>query len=343
MENRRAFLFRAIPRLLALATASQVRIFPAQAHSSATTLRNRLTDPKYSELLEELRKLHGFPRAALEDLFRQASIYSEIIDLFEKPSEDLPYSDYRELFISRFVKRLGREYLQRNRQLFDRVEETYGVDSHVIAAILGVESKFGRQPHAGFRVFDALNTVFSSLPRRESFGRRELIEFLLLCREENLKPLDIKGSYAGAMGLPQFIPSSYRMYAVDYDQDGRRDLWNSDSDIVASVANYLRRHGWRRGAPIRVILRADTQHPNLQRLMKQGIQGKTTLAALRDMGVNRSEGPGAESDQVVSVIASPWGDPEQIALLFPNFRAVLQYNRSINYALVVADLAEDLA
>ncbi len=146
---------------------------------------------------------------------------------------------------------MGRQYMGRNRDLFKRVQDQYRVDSPVIGAILGVESKFGRRPHAGFKVFEALNTVYASLARRESFARRELIEFLLLCREENLDPMEVKGSYAGAMGLPQFIPSSYRSYAVDYDRDGHRDLWNSDPDILASVANYLKRHGWSgaRGIP----------------------------------------------------------------------------------------------
>ncbi len=344
MESRRDFIISGLPRLMALLAICQIPPRAIFAHSNGQPLGPRLTDSKYVTLLAELNRQHGFAKKQLDAWFGSAEIHPGIVDLFEKPSEDLPYPQYRRLLLNAKVTRMGRQYMGRNRDLFKRVQDQYRVDSPVIGAILGVESKFGRRPHAGFKVFEALNTVYASLARRESFARRELIEFLLLCREENLDPMEVKGSYAGAMGLPQFIPSSYRSYAVDYDRDGHRDLWNSDPDILASVANYLKRHGWSQGNPMRMITSADTQHPNLQRLIQLGIKAKTPLAALERMGV--SSGPmsaALDKEQAVSVIASPWGDRDRIALLFSNFRTVMQYNRSINYALVVADLAEDLA
>jgi len=195
----------------------------------------------------------------------------------------------------------------------------------------------------GFRVFDALNTTFASLTRREAFARRELIEFLLLCREESLNPLTIKGSYAGAMGVPQFMPSSYRHYAIDYDRDGKRDLWESDWDVAASVANYLKRYGWQKRAPIRQFVQANSEHPSLRRLAQHGTKGKTTVKELQKMGVVwTGQTLPLDTDQKVSVIASPSGNPKEVVVLFKNFNTLLKYNRAVNYALAVADLAEEL-
>jgi membrane-bound lytic murein transglycosylase B len=215
------------------------------------------------------------------------------------------------------------------------------VDPAVITAILGVETRYGRRPHGGYRVFDALNTVFSSVERRESFARRELIEFLLLCREQKWNPLDIKGSYAGAMGAPQFVPSSYRAYAVDYDGDGRRDLWWSDGDVAASVANFLNAHGWRSGEQIRLYVSVDSERDRIRDLLDRGLDGRVPLKELSDLGGAWDADPRpSELDQEVSLFAYSWKNSRRTVALLPNFHTLLRYNRSVNYALVVADLAE---
>jgi membrane-bound lytic murein transglycosylase B len=237
----------------------------------------------------------------------------------------------------------GRAFLARHQELLQSIERQYGVDSAVIAAILSVETKFGKRTDGGYLVFDALNTTFAGVPNREAFARKELIEFLLLCREEGLDPLAIKGSYAGAMGTPQFIASSYRRFTVDHDGDGKRDLWGSDGDIFASVSNYLKMNGWQRGGPTRLPVTVNGEAPDVQALLAQGLEAKTTVKKLIENGVAWAGQPTAvDGDLQVSLLAYPSPDGEKTAAIFPNFRAIMTYNRALNYALVVSDLAEQL-
>jgi membrane-bound lytic murein transglycosylase B len=338
------FFLRLLLGLMGLTLALTMMAIPVSAHSRESFASRFLKEPKYIALLNELRQEHGFHKGDLEKLFRQAQLHPEILKRYEQPKERLPYHQYRQLFIKPEVITAGQQYLQQHRELFMAVEQVYGVDSSIIAAILGVETKFGSQPDAKLRVFDVLNTAFAVIPQRESFARKELIEFLRLCREEKLNPLSILGSYAGAMGVPQFIPSSYRHYAIDYDGDGKRDLWQSHGDIVASVANFLRQHGWEKGAPVRLPVAVDSNYSAVQELIGQGLGEKTTVASLMSRGVafaNETTGP--DKTQEVSLIAYPQENREHVVAIFANFRTLLRYNRSVNYALVVADMAEILA
>jgi membrane-bound lytic murein transglycosylase B len=152
--------------------------------------------------------------------------------------------------------------------------------------------------------------------------------------------LDIKGSYAGAMGTPQFIPSSYRNFAVDHDGDGRRDLWQSDGDIAASVANFLVVHGWRTGEQIRLPVRVDAEEARVRALLDRGLDARVRLEELPDLGVRWSVEPRpSEMEQEVSLLAYSWRNGRRTVAVLPNFRALLKYNRSVNYALVVAELS----
>jgi len=312
---------------------------PAQAHEPSNALD--ITSPKYTALINELQTKHGFARPELEALFKQAKFLPEVPQKFEKPAELLPYNQYRQIFITPDNIANARNYLTHNKDLLQSVEQQYGVDAPVIAAILSVETKFGRRSDGGFLVFDALNTTFAGVPNREAFARKELIEFLLLCRDEKLDPLAVKGSYAGAMGAPQFIASSYRAYAVDFDKDGKRDLWQSEADILGSVANYLSRHGWQKGAPIRLPVTADGQRPEVKSLLTQGTSRTTPLATLLGSGVAWAGTTGPiDGNPDVSLLAYPTDSGEQTVVLFPNFRSILTYNHAANYALVVTELAE---
>jgi membrane-bound lytic murein transglycosylase B len=315
---------------------------PAVAPAPPVTFN--LTEPRYVGLLGELETKHGFNPQELARLFGQAKFLPDVPKKFAKPAELLPYDQYRPILVTPEVAEQGRAFLDRNRELMQKIEDQYGVDRAVIAAILGVETKFGRRPDGGYLVFDALNTTFAAVPNREAFARKELIEFLLLCREEQLDPLAVKGSYAGAMGNPQFIASSYRRYTVDFDGDGRRDLWQSEPDILASVANYLKVHGWRKGAPIRLPVTADGQAPSVRALLEQGLQGKTTVEKLLASGVAWAGEPAVvDSTQEISLLAHASDDGEKTVVLFPNFRTILTYNRAVNYVLAVADLSELLS
>lgn len=339
-ETRRAFLRRALLGLGALAAPWAGYAPRAEAHRPDSG-PPALNTPRYLDLLDELQREHGFERSALESLFGKARLRSKIGALFEHPPERLPMERYYHRMITPEVTKRGMIYLQERRGLFASIEGQYGVDAAVITAILGVETKYGRRADGGYRVFDALNTVFSSVPRREAFARRELIEFLLLCRDEQWDPLDIRGSYAGAMGTPQFVPFSYRNYAVDHDGDGKRDLWRSDGDIAASVANFLNAHGWRSGEQIRLYVNVDAEQGRIRDLLDRGLDASVPLRELPELGGGWSADPRpSELDQDVSLFAYSWKNGRRTVALLPNFRALLRYNRSVNYALVVADLAE---
>lgn len=297
--------------------------------------------PKYIALMNELQTKHGFAQPELERLFAQAKFLPDVPKKFAKPAELLPYNQYRPIFITPDNLTQGKAFLALHRELLESIEQQYGVDSAVIAAILSVETKFGKRTDGGYLVFDALNTTFAGVPNRETFARKELIEFLLLCRDEGLDPLAIKGSYAGAMGTPQFIASSYRRFTVDHNQDGKRDLWGSNADIFASVANYLKMNGWQQGGPTRLPVTVNGEAADVQALLAQGLQGKTTVKKLLQNGVAWAGQPtDVDDDLQVSLLAYPSPDGDQTAAIFQNFRAIMTYNRAVNYALVVSDLAE---
>jgi membrane-bound lytic murein transglycosylase B len=340
-ENRRAFLRRVLLGLGALAAPWFVHAPWVAAHERGPSDAPDLNTSKYRALLDELQREHGFHPTALASLFAKARLRPEIVGLFEDPPERLPLEQYHHRIVTPGLTRRGVGYLRERRGLFQTIEASYGVDPAVITAIVGVETHFGRRPNSGYRVFDALNTVFSSVDRREAFARRELIQFLVLCREEQWGPLDIKGSYAGAMGTPQFVPSSYRNYAVDYDGDGRRDLWRSDGDIAASVANFLNVHGWRAGEKIRLPVRVDSDQERMRELLDRGLDARVRLKELPDLGGEWSVDPHpSELEQEVSLLAYSWENRQRTVAVLSNFRTLLQYNRSVNYVLVVADLAE---
>lgn len=341
IEDRRAFLSRLPPRLLGLYLAFCGTRQAALAHSEGESIRLYLNQPRYVGLLKELSSRHRFSIEDLKALFGRAIYREDIPKRFEKPAEALPYERYQRIFVNPPMRDMGREFVARHGELLRAVERAYGVEADVIAAILGVETRFGRRTDAGFRVFDALNTMFVGIPSRRAFARKELIEFVLLCREEGLDPLSVKGSYAGAMGTPQFISSSYRRYAVDDDGDGKRDLWNSERDIFASVANYLKVHGWQQGMPVRIPVRTDGDHPGIRRLLRQGMEGRTTVSALEGMGIvwQADRAPGRK-EQEVSLLSYDWQGEERVVALFSNFRTILRYNQAVNYGLVVSDLAD---
>jgi membrane-bound lytic murein transglycosylase B len=338
--NRRTFLRWALG-VSALAVPLGGRASRVGAHEAGFSDAPALNTSRYRALLDELQREHGFERTSLTALFGQARLRPEIVRLVDHPPERLPMEQYYHRLVTPPLARRGVTYLRERRDLFQIIEGTYGVDPAVIAAIVGVESKFGRRSDGGYRVFDALNTVFSNVRRRESFARRELIQFLLLCRDEQWDPLDIKGSYAGAMGTPQFVPSSYRNFAVDYDGDGRRDLWRSDGDIAASVANFLIVHGWRPAEQIRLQVQVDTEQARVRELLDRGLDARIRLKELPDLGGAWSAEPSpSELDQDVSLLAYSWRNSRRTVAVLPNFRTLLRYNRSVNYALVVAELAD---
>ena len=285
--------------------------------------------------LEEMRTRHGFTREWLETLLGSASSDPRILDLISRPAERVrPWHEYRGHFVTEQRIAEGVEFWSRHRDRLASVERETGVPASVIVGILGVETFYGRIT-GRFRVLDALATLAFDYAPRSPYFRAELEQFLLLGREErDLDLLKVEGSYAGAMGRPQFMPRSYRSYAVDGDGDGRRDLWNSWDDVIASVANYLARHGWRAGEPVEAPARF--WYPDASWPAPGGIDTDETVDSLRDKGV-AFETPlgGAAPALFIRVEGS---DGPELHAGFHNFSVITKYNRSVMYALAVNDL-----
>jgi membrane-bound lytic murein transglycosylase B len=294
-----------------------------------------LDRPEYKELFDTLVKDHGFSKDQLRAWFSGVELIPKVVEIFDRPAESKPYAEYRELFISPALKARGQEYLERHRALLAAVEARTGVAATTVAAIMGIETKFG-DVKPGYRAFDALNSAFALYPRRRTFFRKELVEYLLLCREEGTDPFRFHSSYAGALGMPQFMPSSFRAYAVDFDKDGHRDIWGSDADVAGSIGNYLKVHGWRSGEPLRTEVALTPEQA-------AGFSGdpkdRFPLTRVTGLGVTAPDFAKVAPDASVAVVSYDDADGKaRHFVIFNNFLTVMRYNTSVNYALVAAEL-----
>ncbi|MDX1734377.1 MAG: lytic murein transglycosylase B, partial [Halioglobus sp.] len=201
-------------------------------------------------VVDELVAQEGFERDALLAVFAQAQKKDSILEAISRPAERVkPWHEYRDIFLTDKREREGVDFYAQHRETLQRAEREMGVPAEIIVAIIGVETSYGRIT-GRYRVLDALSTLAFDYPRRSEFFTRELKHYLILARDQGMDPTQLKGSYAGAMGYGQFMPSSYRSYAIDYDADGVVDIWNNPVDAIGSVANYFMRHGWRGGEPV---------------------------------------------------------------------------------------------
>jgi membrane-bound lytic murein transglycosylase B len=271
------------------------------------------------------------------DLLGQARFRSDIIEAMRRPAEAKPWYKYRPIFVTMARTRAGVQFWRSNEALLERAEREYGVAPEIIVAIIGVETRYGGYT-GKHRVLDALSTLAFGYPKRAPFFRKQLEEFLLLTREEEVDPLKAKGSYAGAMGMPQFIPSSYREYAVDFDADGKRDLWNSTADAIGSVANYFRRHGWRDGE--QVTLKARVRQRPDDALAEAGLKPSLPMQRLAGMGVEVKDSP--PGDTLVSLVRLENRNGEEYWLGLQNFYVITRYNHSALYAMAVYQLSREI-
>ena len=285
--------------------------------------------------IEEMRERHGFAQEWLDDVIGTASSDERILELISRPAERVrPWHEYRAHFLTEQRIAEGVAFWDAHRDSLAEVERRTGVPARIIVGILGVETFYGRIT-GRFRVLDALATLAFDYPPRSPYFRTELEQFLLLGREEPRVDLhSAEGSYAGAMGRPQFMPRSYRVYAVDGDGDGRRDLWQSWDDTIASIANYLAGHGWRAGEPVETPARlwyADTRE-----LVAGSIDANETVDTLRDKGLAFETPLGGDAPAVF--ISVQGVDGPELRAGFHNFAVITKYNRSVMYALAVSDL-----
>jgi membrane-bound lytic murein transglycosylase B len=304
--------------------------------ASAVEVDAAAVDRARQAFVERMAAEHGFEVDSLAALLDQAKIEESVLQAMSRPAERvLAWHEYRALFLT--DARIGRgvEFWRTHEQEVDRVAARYQVAPEMLVAILGIESLFGERT-GRYRVLDSLATLAFAYPPRARFFTSELEAFLLLAREEAVDPLQALGSYAGAMGAGQFIPSSYRAYAVDGDGDGRRDLWGSWEDVLGSVANYFSEHGWKEGEP--VVERATLSEAWSGHQPANGLDLTETVASLSTLGYVF---PSTQPDTAPATILSLEGkDAQEYWVGFHNFRVITRYNRSVMYALAAHQLGE---
>ncbi len=297
----------------------------------------------YRQLFKELREKHRFSQKELDTLFQGITIDRKVLELMDRQWEAKPYYEYWPLFITPTVIATGKQKLKEHKLLLDRIETEIGVDREFVIAIWGVESRFGAN-HGKYGVFQTLNTLFDAYPRRSSFFRQQLLHFMLLCRENQLDPLTVKGSYAGAFGQTQFIPSSFQEYAVSFDGDARRDVFNSTEDILASIANYLHRFKWVLDAPVYM----EIGHSLLSdKLIEANLKGRKALVDWRQVAatqkVSLPRPPDDSGLTIVGLEIQPLeGGGFRYIAGYPNFQAITAWNNSSRYAMAVSELADAL-
>jgi membrane-bound lytic murein transglycosylase B len=281
---------------------------------------------------------HGFSTDALTQLFAQAKTQQPILDAMSKPAErTLAWYEYRARFVTEQRIADGAQFWAEHRELLDDTAKKYGVAPQYLIAILGVETSYGRIM-GRYRVLDALSTLAFDYPARSAYFTSELEQFLLLTREESLDAQAPVGSYAGAMGAPQFMPSSLRKFAVDADGDGKRDLWADWPDILASVGNYFRVHGWQTDGPVLADVEIDQEHAH--DLDSRPTTLSETVGSLQDKGVQFHDT--LPNDAPAMLIAADEADQVRFRVGFNNFYVITRYNRSPLYAMAVHELANQV-
>ena len=307
---------------------------------AAAATGNYAQRPEGKALLERLQNADGVDIEEARALLEDAKYQPKIVATMRKPAErTLTWKDYRPIFLQPERAQKGADYIAEHRELFEQAEDEYGVPAHIIAAIIGVETKYGAFLGRD-RVLDALATLGFDYPERSAYFMRELEGFIALCVEEDLACDREIGSYAGAMGLPQFMPSSYRAYAVDGNDNGKRDLWEEPADIIHSVANYLAEHGWQRNA--RVALPAwigdDGDLDDIERSKRKPAY---RWDALRKLGIRVDDPPPADAD--VGLLQFEGAHGTEYWLGLNNFFVITTYNHSPLYAMAVYQLGQEIA
>ena len=293
--------------------------------------------PVVKDFVGEMVKKHNFDKEELKDWFSESKKHQSIIDAMMRPAEKVkPWKDYRSIFLTDKRITKGIAFWQRNKKLLEKAEAKFGVPAEIIVAIIGVETYYGRQS-GRYPVIDALSTLGFDYPPRSAFFKKELEHYLLLVRDENLDTKKTLGSYAGAMGKGQFIPSSYRSYAVDFDNDGRRNLWET-TDAIGSVANYFKRHGWQKDEAVIVRANANGKSHNKEgRMMKP----HRSIQSFRQQGLSFQKNIKTKNDKGVLVkLNGKKGTEYWIGL--HNFYVISRYNHSPLYSMAVFQLSEEI-
>lgn len=271
----------------------------------------------------------------LHDVLSRVQLSEKVIAAISRPAEALPWHRYRSIFIKPARVRGGIEFWRRHRVELEHAREIYGVPIEIMVAIIGVETRYGHNT-GGFKVINSLTTLAFDYPKRSKFFTGELKHYFLLTREQSLDPHMLKGSYAGAMGIPQFIPSSYRAYAVDFDDDGLIDIWENPADAIGSVGNYFKLHGWKEGAGITTP--ASIPETDISALLTKGLELKLNMGDMAAGGVTAEDD--IDPAEKVKLLQLENKNGYEYWLGLHNFYVITRYNRSTLYAMAVYQLSE---
>jgi membrane-bound lytic murein transglycosylase B len=287
--------------------------------------------------IEAMAAKHRFSEDELEALFDQVVIKDDVLKKIASPAEAMPWHKYRKIFLTEARIKEGAVFWRLHADTLKQVSEQYGVPAEIIVAILGVETLYGRRT-GYYRVIDALSTLAFAYPPRSSYFSKELEQFLLLCREEKISPLQPTGSYAGAMGMPQFMPSSFRSFAADFNGDGKRDLWLDPKDAIASIASYFKAHGWVAGQPVGV--RVFAKNEGYKNLLNDKIKRDLRIDELESARIEFSRP--LPSDSKVKLLALEQEHGDELWAVLDNFYVIKRYNQSSLYAMAVYQLSQAL-
>ena len=289
--------------------------------------------------MEELAQRHGFEKGHLKRVFAKAQRVDPVLEAIARPAERVrAWDDYRALLITERRITEGLEFWKKYRHTLARAEAKYGVPPEYVVAIIGVETFYGRNT-GNWRVVDALTTLAFDYPPRANFFKSELEHYLVMARDTGLDVFSVRGSYAGAIGIPQFMPSSARRYAVDFDGNGSIDLQKSRSDSIGSVGNFLKMHGWERDADVMVPARVSGE--GWRAFVDGRFEPKHSLVELRAGGVEFDSPQPAGANAALIELAN--GErPPSYRVGLKNFYVITRYNRSALYATAVAELGAEL-
>lgn len=309
-------------------------LFSFQAMADAELLKKK----NVQKFVNDMVKNHGFKREKVESWLIEAKFQPQIIRSMNKPYEKKSWDVYQSIFLTKDRVQKGVAYWAENEKALMAAQKKYNVPASLIVSIIGVETLYG-QRQGNYRVLDALTTLAFDYPKRAKFFTKELREFFLLSKELGVSPTQFKGSYAGAIGTPQFMPSSYRFYAVDFTGNGKRDLIKDHRDVIGSVANYIHKHGWRMNEA--VAEPASVNGKGIEKIKTNTRQATYTLNKLSEAGIKpvKSEKNSPKKAGLIELITKK-GEAYWIA--FPNFYVITRYNTSPQYALVVYLLSQQL-
>jgi membrane-bound lytic murein transglycosylase B len=304
-----------------------------------TSLAVDIDRPEVKSFIDSMVEKHSYDRTKLESVLTQAETRESILEAIARPAErTLQWHEYRDIFITSERIAAGKAFWKEHDVELRRISAETGVAIEILIGIIGVETYYGRIT-GNYRVLDALSTLAFDYPPRAKFFLSELEHFMLLVREEGMQATDATGSYAGAMGRPQFMPSSYRAYAVDSTDDGKRDIWENWSDVIGSVANYFVRHGWRENA--QVVSAASLGAQWSGETPENTLKPVETVTSLSHQGVMFSTDLGGDREgQLLTLVGE---DGEEYWVGFHNFFVITRYNRSVMYALAVHQLGQEIA